>query len=193
MAENESLDLGNPGGQRWNQFHDAVRKGNPPENAAEIAQRKLPAALRKAFKEFVEHGVSFDQLLAARHDPKALAKLVRKCDGHEYAHLFADTAASERTSSNDDLVRSFLNGIVERICDQISQSVVGSAIWQSIPKVRDYLRDVRKHWEPDIQRIAKKLAKDPTWNPTRGSRKKAEKSDDTQQLLGMSLMGIAKK
>jgi len=27
MAENESLDLGNPGGQRWNQFHDAVRKG----------------------------------------------------------------------------------------------------------------------------------------------------------------------
>jgi hypothetical protein len=66
MAENESLDLGNPGGQRWNQFHDAVRKGNPPENAAEIVQRKLPAALRKAFKEFVEHGVSFDQLMAAR-------------------------------------------------------------------------------------------------------------------------------
>lgn len=26
MAENESLDLGNPGGQRWNQFHDAVTK-----------------------------------------------------------------------------------------------------------------------------------------------------------------------
>jgi|GEM_PF-6346093 hypothetical protein len=27
MAENESLDVGNSGGQRWNPFHDAVRKG----------------------------------------------------------------------------------------------------------------------------------------------------------------------
>src|SRR5262245_11123447 len=104
MAENESLDLANPGGQRWNQFHDAVRKGSSSENAAEIARRKLPAALRKAFKEFVENGVSFDQLLAARHDPKALARLVRKCDGHEYAHLFAETAGSESATSNYDLI-----------------------------------------------------------------------------------------
>jgi hypothetical protein len=193
MAENESLDLGNPGGQRWNQFHDAVRKGAPAKNAAEIAQRKLPGALRKAFKELVENGVPFEQFMAKRHDPKGLARLVRQCGGHEYAHLFAATARAESTSSNEELVGFFLSGIVERVSDQVSQSVVGSSNWQSIPKVTDYMRDVRKHLGPDIQRISTKLAKDPNWNPTRRSRKKAEKSDDTKQLLGMSIMGTTKK
>lgn len=131
--------------------------------------------------------------MAARNDPKTLARLVRQCEGHEYAHLFGETARAEPTSSNDELVRSFLNGIVERISDQVSQLVVGSSSWPSIPKVTNYLREVRKHLESDIQRISKKLAKDPTWNPTRRSRKKAEKSDDTQQLLGMSIMGMKKK
>jgi hypothetical protein len=37
MAENESLDLDSHSGQRWNKFVDAVRKGAPPEKAAEIA------------------------------------------------------------------------------------------------------------------------------------------------------------
>ena len=36
MAENESLDLGNPGGQRWNQFHDAVSKGVSSKNSQKI-------------------------------------------------------------------------------------------------------------------------------------------------------------
>lgn len=193
MAENESLDLGDPGGQRWNQLHDAVRKGASAEDAARIAQRKLPAALRKAFKEFVESGVSFEQFMSARKDAKALDRLVRKCEGHEYAHLFAQTARADLTSGNDELVRSFLGGIFERISDQISNSVAGSSIWPTIPKVTHYLRDVRLHLESDIQRISKKLAKDPTWNPTQRSRKAAEKSDDTQQLLGMSIMGMKKK
>ncbi|MEX2173909.1 MAG: hypothetical protein WD872_06070 [Pirellulaceae bacterium] len=193
MAENESLDLGNPGGQRWNQFHDAVRKGKSSRTAAEIAQRKLPAALRKAFKELVESGVPFDRFIAARHDLKALARLVRQCDGHEYAHLFAEVARAAPISSGEELVRSFVSGIVERISDQVLQSVVDSPNWQSIRKLTDYLREVRNHLDGEIQRISEKLAKDPTWNPTRRRRKKAEKSEDTKQLLGMSIMGMTKK
>ena len=77
MAENESLDRGNPGGQRWHQVHDAVRKGQSSEEIAKIAKRKLPAAFRKAFREFAELGVPFGQLVAARHDLKQLARLVR--------------------------------------------------------------------------------------------------------------------
>lgn len=142
MAENESLDLGNPGGQRWNQFHDAVAKGSSSEDAAEIAQRKLPRALRKAFKEFLESGVSFEQLMAARHEPKLLERLVRKCDGHEYAHLFAEIALSEPTSTNENLIRSYLDGIVERISDQVALDVLGSANWPNLGKIRDYIQDV---------------------------------------------------
>jgi hypothetical protein len=193
MAENESLDLGNPGGQRWNQFHDAVTKGSSSEDAATIAQRKLPRALKKAFEEFLEHGVSFEQLMAARHDPKALERIVRICDGHEYAHLFSEIALSEPTSSNENLIRSYLDGIVERISDQVALDVVGSANWPTFDKIREYMQDVRKHLETDFQRIIKKLTKDPNWSPTRSKQPKADKSDATQKLLPMSLIGMSKK
>lgn len=70
MAENESLDLGKPGGQRWIHVFDAVKKQQSSEIVAHRASRKLPQALRKAFKEFAEAGVTFGQLLQSRNDPQ---------------------------------------------------------------------------------------------------------------------------
>lgn len=46
MAENESLDLGKPGGKRWLDVLDAVKKQQAPEIVANKASRKLPKALR---------------------------------------------------------------------------------------------------------------------------------------------------
>src|ERR1700733_8281786 len=115
MAENESLDLGKPGGKRWIDVLDAVKKQQAPEIVAHKASRKLPKALRKAFKEFVESGVSFEQFLKSRNDQKAFARLTRKCQGHEFAHLFAETAAAEANADNRQLVSSFLNGIMDRV------------------------------------------------------------------------------
>lgn len=53
------------------------------------------------------------------------------------------------------------------------------------------MREVSRHLESPIERIAKKLVQDPTWVPSRPKRTIAEKSEDTQQLLGMSIMRIA--
>jgi hypothetical protein len=60
MAENESLDLRNPGGKRWIDVVDGVKKKQSPEIVAHKASRKLIAALRKAFKEFLDAGVTFE-------------------------------------------------------------------------------------------------------------------------------------
>lgn len=190
MAENESLDLGNPGGQRWNQFLDAVRKGFTPEKAAEIAQRKLPRALRKAFGELAECGAPFHQFLAARNDSRLLEQLVRRCNGHEYAHLFADTARAEPGSSNESLIFSFLSAIVERVSDQACQPVTGSPNVLSLTMALGYQKQVQRSLQPEYQRISEKLAANPYWNPTRRSRTKIEKADATKQLLSMSIIGI---
>lgn len=193
MAENESLDLCDPGGQRWNHVHDAVRKGLMAEEVARIANRKLPRALAKAFKELIESGVSFGDLLRSRHDSKALERLVRKAKGHQYAHLFAETARMEAAGDDRQLVTSYLNGIVERVSDQIVQSVGGSARWPSYPEVREFLGDVGRHMAQDVRRIATKLTKDPAWMPTIGRKSKGDAPTTTHELLGVSLLGRVKK
>jgi len=193
MAENESLDLGNPGAQRWNQVHDAVRKGQPVVDVAKKVKRKLPAALRKAFKEFAEKGVSFEEFLANRHDPGALRGLVRKCQGHEYAHLFFETAAAEAGSDDQQVVAAFLDAIIERVTDQIAQTVAGTPQWPSFPDIRHYLGQVKQEVQPDVQRIADKLGHDPTWKPTASRSNKGEHTDPTKEMMDMSLLGMTKK
>jgi hypothetical protein len=193
MAENESLDLCDPGGQRWNHVHDAVRKGLSAEQVARIARRKLPRALAKAFKEFIEAGVPFDELLQNRHDCKTLDRLVRKAKGHQYAHLFAETAKMEAAGDDRQLIGSYLDGIVERVSDQIVQAVGGSARWPNYPGVREFLGDVRRYMADDMRRIATKLAKDPKWLPTIGRESKGDAPTPTHELLSMSMLGNAKK
>lgn len=67
IAENESLDLGQPGGQRWKHVLDAVRRRSSVEDIAGQIELKLPKALRKAHKELAESGVTFGELMA-QHD-----------------------------------------------------------------------------------------------------------------------------
>ena len=62
MAENESLDLGQPGGQRWRHVFDAVRKRKSSADIARQVELKMPKALSKALKEFAECGVPFDEI-----------------------------------------------------------------------------------------------------------------------------------
>ena len=193
MAENESLDLGNPGAQRWNQVHDAVRKGQPVEDVAKKVRRKLPAALRKAFKEFAEKDVSLEDFLANRHDPRALRGFVRKCQGHEYAHLFLETAAAEAGGDDEHVIAAYLDGIIERVTDQIAQSVAGTSQWPSFHDIRHHLGQVKQQVQPEVQRIADKLGHDPTWKPTASRSRKGERTDPTKEMMDMSLLGMIKK
>ncbi len=193
MAENESLDLWQPGGQRWLHVHDAVKKQQSPEEVAHKVTRKLLQALRKAFKEFAEAGITVEQFFENRHDPKAMDRLVRKCQGHEYAHLLAETAAVESGADDRQFMTSFLSGVVDRVSDQITHDVVGTSAWPDIAGVRKFFARVKSLIAIDVRRIAVKLAADPNWSPTVKGKRKGEAENPTKELLGMSLMGMGKK
>lgn len=192
MAENESLDLTDPGGQRWRHVLDAVKKRKTPAEIARQIELKLPKSLRKAFKEFLENGVSLELLIASRNDLKTLQKLTRKCGSHEFAGLFAETAAISSEKSDSQLLTSYLNGIVDRFVDQIIHRVVGHE-WASILDVQVLFRDVRRIIKPDIHRLAESLAKNPACNPTVRSRSKQEKNAASKDLLQVSLLGDKRK
>jgi hypothetical protein len=193
MAENESLDLANPGGQRWNHVLDSVRKGKSADDVAHKMSRKIPAALRKALKEFAEAGVTLEALLKVRHDPKQLARLVRKCQGHEYAHLFATTANSQGLAGNEEMMSAFVGAVVERVTDQIIQEVGGTEQWNDLRSLHTFFDQVKQRLESDLQRISRKLAVNPGWSPTARPREKEEVTDPTQDLLSMSLIGVGKR
>jgi hypothetical protein len=165
MAENESLDLGQPGGQRWKHVLDAVRKKKSPADIARQVELKLPQALRKAIKEFAECGVPFDEFMKCRDDARELKRLVRKCEGHEFANLFEQTAAISAGEDDRQLLRSYLDGVLDRVVDQITHKVVG-AEWESIDEVKTVFNDVRELVKPDMDRIARKLDENHGWNPT---------------------------
>jgi hypothetical protein len=87
MAENESLDLNSPCGQRWNLVRDMIRKGDSCSEILEVTRAILRRAVRKVLVEFQVYGVTTADFLAARNDPKVLRNLLRKTKGHPYAEL----------------------------------------------------------------------------------------------------------
>ncbi len=192
MAENESLDLGTPGARRWHAVFAAVRNGEPAEEVANLVSRKLHGGLRKAFKELTEKGIALDKLLAARDSPETLRQLVKQCKGHAYAQLFSATAVAERGTSTEDVLADFIDAVWQVVGDQIAMHVAGTDRWPTLVDVELFSNQVRELIQPDVLRIAHKLAEDPTWLPKRVG-KKGLKGDPTTEMLPMSLLGVEKK
>jgi hypothetical protein len=76
MAENESLDLADS--RRWQSVYHCVRQEKSSKEVGSRVARCLCRGLRVAIKQFAKEGVSIKDLLAARHDPIALRRLVKK-------------------------------------------------------------------------------------------------------------------
>lgn len=187
--ENESLDLREPGGQRWKYFLSAVRERKPVEDVVRQLELKLPKALRKAIGEFGENGVQFSDFLANRNDPEKLKELVKMCNGHEYAKLMADTCAAFPNKSDLDLAKQYANSIVDRFQDQVRHEVLGNE-WSDLDQLDKHLGQARSAFEKDVNRIASSLVKDRP--PTVRKSDKKQKEQDVKNLLGTSLLGRSK-
>lgn len=187
--ENESLDLREPGGQRWKQFLSAVRERKPVEDVVRQLELKLPKALRKAIGDFEKNGVRFLDFLANRNDPKKLKELVKRCNGHEYANLMADTCAAFPNKSDLDLAKQYANSVVDRFQDQVRHEVLGNE-WNELNQLDNHLEKARSKFEKDVHRIASSLVKGRP--PTVRKSDKKQKEKDTKTLLGTSLLGRSK-
>ncbi len=190
MAENESLDIGHPRGQRWAVVCDAVRKGKPADKVAKQVHRKVTQGLRKALKQLAEKGVSLEVLLAHRNSPSSLRELLKRSEGHDYANLFLQAALAEKGRDTEAVLNSFVGGSWDIVSDQIAQAVSGSERWASVADLQRYLDEVRHQVEPNLHQIARRLANDPSSMPTCRPLRGSEKVDATAEMMEMSLLPV---
>jgi hypothetical protein len=187
VAENESLDLGSPNARRWDEVFNGFRNGTPWEKIASKVSTKLHDALRKVFKQLAKKGVPFAQLLAARESLGALNQLVKKTGNHPSAILFRVVCLSEHGKDAAGVLNSFVWGLWETISDQIELRLASAD--RTLVDLQIAVNEINQLIEPDVNRLAQKLAENPAEVPPRVG-KKGSKVDATTEMLPMSLLGI---
>jgi hypothetical protein len=188
MAENESLDLDDPYGRRWDIVFQSIRKNEPFEKVVQRVRRAMYRGLRNALKQFEEYGVTLQTLLDNRNSPQTLREFVRKTQGHEYLQLFAAAAAASSNLDAESLLRGFVGAVWDAAGDRIAFKVVTSDGPTSLNGMRDYLTRVAGQVQPDVDRIARKLADDPSWKLRMPAGTSDQQADSTEEMLPMSLL-----
>ena len=186
MAENESLDLSSS--PRMQVIFDAFFKGGSCPEVSSKLERAVTDGLRKAIKQFRAKGVTLADLLKSRDCPQELRQLLRKTQGHDYARLFADAAATSGTSEKD-CIAGWIGAVLDKMTDQICLRVAGRGSWSTIDAVQAFAAEVRDALTPNIERLVAKLAADPDWIPKRAPTKCPTPVDPTAELLNFSLLG----
>jgi hypothetical protein len=191
MAENESLDLNSPGGQRWNRVRDLIRKGNSCSEILEVTRATLRRAVRKVLVDFQVYGVTTADFLTARNDPKVLRNLLRKTKGHPYAELLIGVLVANPGVPNAEPLKRWGDAILDSVFDQIRHSLPKGNCSPSFFESGAVFRELHKGLTPDLEMMAIKLMDDPDWKPSVRAKNGEAKSDSTVALLSMSLMGGA--
>jgi hypothetical protein len=193
MAENESLDLGTGYAKRWDSVFAAVDKRSPCGEVASKISKALYGGVNRALKQFREQGVPISQFLAGRESRERLRQLVRKTEGHQYAQLL-ESAAHASGPSAEECVRGWVEAILDRVVDQICHRVAGTGNWQSFFDVKAFTDQARQRVAADVEHIVSKLSSDPDWRPQpkRTAATRETSASRTEELLGMSLLGVPK-
>ncbi len=190
MAENESLDLGSSGAKRWEASFTAMQSRDPCEKVAPKISKALYSGIRKALKEFQEHGVKLADLLNARHSRQQLHQVVRQTAGHQYAQLF-ESAAHASGPADKDCLRGWVEAVLDKVFDQICLRVAETDESRTFFELREVADKVREIIAPDVEHIVFNLATNPDWRPQRkpGKANAQDAVSPTAELLGMSLLG----
>lgn len=186
MAENESLDLGSS--PRMRVVFDAFRNGSSCPEVASKLEKALIGGLRNALKQFREKGVTLADLLKSRDCPQAIRQLLRKVQGHDYARLFAEVAAASGPTEKD-CVAGWIDGVLDKVTDQICHRVAGSEHYPTAEDVQTFAAVVRDHLHPVVERLVTKLAEDPDSLPRQAPTKGQVPVDATADLMNFSLLG----
>lgn len=191
MAENESLDLGSSYAKRWDAAFTAVQNGDPCEKIASKVSKALYGAVRKALKQFQEHGISLSDLLDARDPWQRLRQLVRQTKGHQYAQLF-ESAAHASGPAAENCLQGWVDAILDKVFDQICLRVAEHTDEsRTFFDLKEHMDEVREIVAADVEHIVTNLASNPDWRPQRkpGKAKAQDAANPTAELMGISLLG----
>ena len=186
MAENEFLDLDDAYGRRWDILFQSIRKNEPSTKwcngfggrcTVDSATPETVRGIRHHIKMLVEH----------RNSRLALRQFARTTLGHDYVHSLAR-------------LRPRLRTLIQRVCSRLCWSDLGrrwgpdrlqgcDERWASEPQWDAGLpRSGRIAVLPDVDRIARKLAEDPSWKLRMPAGTNDQQADSTPEMLSMSLL-----
>ena len=190
MAENESLDLGSSYAQRWNPAFTSIQQGDPCEQTAPKVSKALYGGVRKAIKQFQEHGVKLSDLLDARNSPQRLRQLVRQTGGHPYAEL-VESAAHANGHGVKECLFGWAEAILDKMCDQMLLHVAENDDSRTFFDLKECTDRVREIIAPDVEHLVNSFTGNPDWRPQRkpGRADGQLAASPTEELMGMSLLG----
>ena len=187
MAENEEIDLSKA--RRWQSVVQALKRGESVDPVADKVRDCLYKTLRSLRKK-----IPLEELIRAIDiGAPALDRLARKCDaGREFAELLAQVAAEGGT--RETVLEDFVTDICNAFFDQILHQIVPSSGWPDVSGLRAFLDQVLAHLRADVERIARKFAENPGWNPRQARRSQGALSPDTtSEMLQESLLERSRK
>jgi hypothetical protein len=183
MAENEYLDSSKA--RRWQSVAQAIRDGCSDEEIADRIQECFYKTLRAIAKDLPLS----DMFAAAAHDP---AELARMCDGIKGGHDVKDflLQAAQTRFGTETMLETFLNDSLNNCLYDVPYLAAELDGGITISEARAAVQSAAGSLRSDIQRMALKLAENPSWNFRRIGNRRSENSqrDRTKEMLGESLI-----
>lgn len=182
MAENEYLDASKA--RRWQSVVHAIREGSSDLEVAERIKDCLYKIIRQIRKD-----MPLEELIGRLNDPEQLRTMCHQIPGAHDVKFFLIEAA-EQDADMQGKLSYFLNQSLENCLYDVPYLVAESAGNVSITDARSIVRSAGSSLQSEIQRIAAKLAKNPSWIPRRAIRrdKPVAKVDTTEKMLRESLL-----
>ena len=188
MAENETLHLGDKRNRRWRLLRDAICSGTPADEAAELAGRCVTQVVKNLLRKDPIRGgpqIPLGEILGALQGPPSeLAEVLDRCDGHQYADLLAE----ERGAPNSEIAleRHFVR-VLGNFLDQIGLEAVPSQFGDFV-SYQAYRVSLESRLRPELQLLAKRVARDPTRPPRSSPRSREKREAEHGAMLRESLL-----
>ena len=119
------------------------------------------------------------------------------CDNIDGAHdvKYLLIEAAELNAELPECLSHFLSQSLENCLYDVPWSVACSTGEISVTEARSIVRRAKRDLQPEIERIAQKLAENPDWLPRRagGRYKSRHQADRTEAMLGESLLAGFRK
>ena len=177
MPEHEILYPGLRSASRWRPLKDRFARGESPDAIFPDIQDKFYKQLQQVFKRWNENGVNHSELFNAGPDaPAKLRELVNRIGNDGFAQLLLQNCtAGEPPRDLEAVIRSFLEAVWDADRDHLQIDRLEEGVPESFQNSIMQM----------LERLTRRLLKDPSRIPRRPPRKKPP--TDIDEILGRSL------
>lgn len=182
MAENEYLDSSQS--RRWRSAVLALQTGCDQVEIANRVKKCIYKELRAIQKE-----LPLAEMIRAIDKPQELSRLFATMENGELVKDFFTEAVAAGGGTEEILKRFLHAGLHNCVYDIPWLAAAGEAVI-GITQGRQLLRQAEVDLQPELARIAAKLAAKPDWKPKKAAvRREPQAADETSRMLSQSLLG----